>query len=399
MALARHTSCNDKQKPEMSLLNVLDGNDSNSSELEGIASIGGSIPLGDALASRVAAMMTQRGVAPISTRSAPASPAAPSLSSASAAVAVASVAATMASAMNADVDDDENDDDGKCADDDSKDADDDDDDDDDSDAEVDGCNCPICSSPLFSAMMAPCGHSICPQCLARLGTAALTAQINNQLAHSSLGHMIMGAMPGAATSSDVTVPRCPECRCAVHKSQYLRNIAIEKAAQACYPDEYELYKKTKTTVVDSKSSKSELENLRLYKAAQEEQAIVKATAMIWKAIRECMTNSNALLIPASVPPRQRRNAAVYEPVPQLRIGPNGVIDASELVQEDAEKEVHAVTSVLWNCADEMKYRLKLEGLEMITFKCNGVDHALITWPTIPSQFPKRGQDGPNGRRV
>jgi hypothetical protein len=144
----------------------------------------------------------------------------------------------------------------------------------------------------------------------------------------------------------------------------------------------------------------------MWKAAKEEQAVNEVIKLIWRAIQGCMANSTALLINGDVSPRSLQMAEVHAAVcppyphahghgarntwrgqaPRVHISNDGEVDISEFVQQDVTSEIEGVLTTLWNCADEIGRRLKKEGLELKVFKYLGQNHALITWPPIPSTF-------------
>lgn len=255
-----------------------------------------------------------------------------------------------------------------------------------------GCECPVCSEPLFEAMVAPCGHALCCECVAKL----------RQVAEA--------VVPAEWTMRPETapkVPRCPECRLAVHKGQYRRCFALEKAARALYPDKVAGFTaKRKADGNTFVGGVNDLDDLITWKIAKEEQAVANAIGLVWKGIQGCMRNSTALLIRCrAIPappepsgpycPRGHEYVALGEGMvgrirPRMRMTGDGGLDISEFVQQDAEAEVEAVLDTLWNCREEVARRLEAKGLKMTTFRYAGENHVLITWPDMPAAFGAAG---------
>lgn len=249
-----------------------------------------------------------------------------------------------------------------------------------------GCECPICQEPLFIAFTAPCGHALCSGCVERLWEA--TREVTPQ----NFVRVSMQA-PSLAGDEDPRVPRCPECRSAVHKTQYKRCFALEKAAKALHPEKWKEFAKTNVPKLLTLENAESFSELRAWKAIKDEQAVDKVVKLLWKAVRECLDNSTALLISGQVTPVREEVHACPVHVPRTWGGPrarvthSGEIDLSEFIQEDVIAEIEGVLNAIWSHTEEISRRLTAQGLTLTTFRYRGANYALVTWPALPPSFP------------
>jgi len=251
------------------------------------------------------------------------------------------------------------------------------------------CECPVCRGPLLRAMLSPCGHVICHQCL-----GVLTAR-----------------RPPAADfpapfESDGAPPTCPTCRAPVHRDLYVRCFALDAIVNAAHPD---APKGQPSDLGDDETDEEPTFcSLRAWKAAQDEQLVQQATKALWAAVKAALPTSTALLLGES--------KADDDCCPQIRTpGGHLIRGGGRFVSLDERPpQVDACTGIaprvmetilMGGCAGEVARRLQNQGLSLEVFTSRGRRFALVRWPNIPTAFspanPSEVLDGNRGanRRV
>ncbi len=228
------------------------------------------------------------------------------------------------------------------------------------------CECPICNEPLFLAYTALCGHALCPKCVKSHCNADNVISPQDSL----LSRMSMAA-------GEVRVPRCPVCRAAVHETQYKRCYDLEKAAQALHPKEWNTPGAAKAVADFSMAHAESIDDLRVLKAVHDEQAIDAVVKLIWKAVRECLDNSTALLISGKI-----TQPYVFHGPARLRMTDGGNIDLSEFAHADAVAEIESTLNTLWTHTEAIRTRLEAQRLALNTFRFRGDNYAVVTWPNL-----------------
>jgi hypothetical protein len=244
------------------------------------------------------------------------------------------------------------------------------------------CECPVCRGPLLRAMLSPCGHVICYQCL-----GVLTAR-----------------RPPAADysipfESDGAPPACPTCRAPVHRDLYVRCFALDAIVNAAHPD---APKGQPSDPGDDEIEEPTFCSLRAWKAAQDEQLVQQATKAIWAAVKAALPTSTALLLGES--------KADDDCCPQIRAIGGPVMRGGRFVNLDERpSQADAYTGIaprvmetilMGGCAGEVARRLRNQDLSLEVFTSRGRRFALVRWPNIPTAFspanPSEVLDGDRG---
>jgi len=226
----------------------------------------------------------------------------------------------------------------------------------------DSCKCPICHDPLFEALVAPCGHACCVQCINKLLAASAHVLSDNH-----------------AWSEDVSqaLPRCPVCRTAVHRDGFRKCYALEQAAANLHHNELpvDFHARKKIEIVGATNG---LADLRTWKAAFDEQAVNDAINYIWCSLKAEISSSTALLILCS------RKASEPQCAPtNMREWREQPMNIEKMA---IQKRQDAIMSSILSSADEIARRLAKQGLTLMTFRSLGSDYALVTWPALVPTF-------------
>lgn len=245
------------------------------------------------------------------------------------------------------------------------------------------CECPVCRGPLLRAMLSPCGHAVCSRCLGMLTAAAQTAAPTADISPYE-------------TSDAPSTPLCPTCRAPVHRDLYVRCFALDAVVNAAHPG---ISEESSTDRCDAEAEEPSFQDLRAWKAAQDEQLVQQALKAIWSAVKVALPTSTALLLSGEYRLDDDDCPSFRSPSRHLGINlargnarfiPVGMDDQrpsqADVCCAGISSRVMETILMGGECMKEIARRLQSQGLSLEVFTSRGKRFALIRWPVIPPAF-------------